>query len=151
MGASLRSSSNLPSIHEFSSQNFNSSCFFIHKKRVYSTVLVSTTRPHTVRSGLSRLMERKMHSRGKKIPLFSLLFFSSLRFQAAMPHCRSLLQATPTPTEPTSWSSTLQSKEPTAGSRQLHKKRLQLDASEIKQNKWWSFPDPLHSLWMEHI
>ena len=87
----------------------------------------------------------------KKIPLFSLLLFSSLCFQAAMPHGRSLLQATPTPTEPTGWSSALQSKEPTAGSRQLHKKQLQLDASEKKENKWRSFPDTSQSLRMKHI
>ncbi len=95
-----------------------------------------------------------MHSRGKKkkIPLFSLLLFSSLWFQAAMPHGRSLLQATPTPTEPTGWSSALQSEAPTAGSRQLHKKQLQPDASEKKkQPKWRSFPDTLQSLWMKRI
>lgn len=114
-------------------------------------MLVSATRPNTVRSGLSRFTERKTHSRGKKIPLFSLLLFSSLRFQAAMPHGRSLLQATPTPTEPTGWSSALQSQEPTAGSRQLHKKQLQLDASEKKENKRRSFPDASQSLRMKRI
>lgn len=153
MGASLRSSSNLPSIHEFSSKNFNSSCccFYPQKARIFHSARLrdaSTYSPFRFESvyGEKNALERK-----KKIPLFSLLLFSSLRFQAAMPHCRSLLQATPTPTEPTGWSSTLQSKEPTAGSRQLHKKRLQLDASEIKENKWRSFPDTLHSLWMERI
>lgn len=49
--------------------------------------------------------------------LSSLLLFSSLRSQAAMQLCGSLLQATPAPTEPTGWSSSaLQSQEPTAGS-----------------------------------
>lgn len=123
MGASSRSSSNLPSIHHFSPPNLTPLLCFLSTKSAYNPHRWSPRCVHIqsvqVRVGLWR---EKCTREGKKIPLFSLLPFSSLRFQAAMPHCRSLLQATPTPTEPTGWSSSLQSEEPTAGSRQPHKK-----------------------------
>lgn len=139
-GGSLRSSCNLPSIRHFSpltqlalkkrkekkQKNIHSE----HRKAriIHSGARFSATRPHTVRSGfrVGFCGGRKKCTRGGRkrriffLPLFSLLPFSSPRFQAAMPHCRSLLQATPTPSEPTGWSSALQSQEPTAGSRQLH-------------------------------
>lgn len=123
----------LSSIHEFFAQ-INSSFSFIYPQKariIHSTRLqdASTYSPFRFESvyGEKNALERK------KIPLFSLLLFSSLWFQAAMPHGRSLLQATSTPTEPTGWSSALQSEEPTAGSRQLHKKQLQADASDRKK------------------
>lgn len=82
-----------------------------------------------------------MQSKEEKKTLFSLLLFSSIQFQAAVQHYRSLLQATPTPTEPTGWSSTLQSKEPTAWSRQLHKKQLASNTSEKNRKQIVELPE----------
>ena len=130
---------------------------FIHtqeekrKKKKGQRIIHSHSRPHTVpfrfesargeKNARERERERERErkrerERGgekkKKTAFLPPPFLLPLRFQAAMPHGRSLLQATPTPSEPTGWSSALQSEEPTAGSRQLHKKQLQLDASDRK-------------------
>lgn len=66
MGASLRSSSNLPSIHEFSSQNFNSSCccFYPQKARIFHSARLrdaSTYSPFRFESvyGEKNALERK--------------------------------------------------------------------------------------------
>lgn len=88
------------------------------KTRIIHRALCAT-RPHTVRSGLSRLWGEKCTRErgGGKRTAFLPPPFSSLRFQAAVQLCGSLLQATPAPTEPTGWSSSaLQSQKPTAGS-----------------------------------
>lgn len=96
---------------------------FLSRKEVEKTRIIHralcATRPHTVRSGLSRLWGEKCTRErgGGKRTAFLPPPFSSLRFQAAVQLCGSLLQATPAPTEPTGWSSSaLQSQKPTAGS-----------------------------------